>query len=378
MATALKLRNTTLNGITDTGDSIVYDMVDAFGASADTAVTNTQASGTEIQLTKTAGGSTVAWISGRVPAGGFTLTATDISAWQHESNMLANIGGRYRVFRYQPGPTITELGGGPFNDGVEMNTSAREDLWAGNVTDQAFSENDRILLRLYLTNVGTMASGHTGTLTFNAASAATGDSFFNIAETVAFKSDPIPLNGGAGVGSYSVTGIAASTLYNRRLDAASGSHSITGTTATTSKNITTTAASGAFAVTGTSAGTFHNYLVVADAGSYSVTGTTATTQKSIITSASSGAFSITGITASTLYNRLLTADAGSLSIVGTTAVTQKSILLAALTGMLNITGQDVSTSYSGGSGYSYGPPQNKMCMSRARHATDNYGQGSGL
>lgn len=164
-------------------------MVDAFGAAADTCVTDTVASGTEIQLTKTAAGLTVAWISGRVPAGGFTLTSTDISAWQHESNMLANIGGRFRVFRYQAGPTITELGGGPFNDGVEMNTAAREDTWAGPVTDQAFSENDRILLRVYLTNVGTMASGHTGTLTFNAASAATGDSFFNIAETVVFKAE---------------------------------------------------------------------------------------------------------------------------------------------------------------------------------------------
>lgn len=165
-------------------------MVDAFGAASDTTVTNTVASGTQIQLTKTAGGLTVAWISGRVPAGGFTLTTTDVSLWQHESNMNANIGGRFLVFRYQPGPTITELGGGPFNDGVEMSvTTPREDLWAGNVTDQAFSEDDRLLLRVYLTNVGTMAAGHTGTLTFNAASASTGDSFFNIAETIIFKAE---------------------------------------------------------------------------------------------------------------------------------------------------------------------------------------------
>lgn len=194
MATKLFLRTSTDNLITDSGDGTLYDMVIAAGSAQNTRTTNTAASGTEIQCTlNTAGGGTIAWISGRVPAGGFTLTSTDISIWQAESDMNANCGGRYRVFRYQPGGTVTELGGGPFNDGVEMAvTTAREDLWVGNVTDQAFSENDRILLRVYLTNIGTMAGGFTVTLYFNAANAATGDSFFNIAETVTFKlpSDP--------------------------------------------------------------------------------------------------------------------------------------------------------------------------------------------
>lgn len=192
MATKLVLRNTTTNGITDTGDGIVYDMLkDSFGSAADTAVVNTAASGTEIQLTKTAGGSTVAWISGRVPAGGFTLTTGDISQWWRESNMNANAGGRYRVYRYQPGGTVTELGGGPFDDGIEFGTADTEMTWAGNHTDQAFSENDRILIRSFITNIGTMAGGHTCTMTFNAANAATGDSFFNIAETVTFKAENV-------------------------------------------------------------------------------------------------------------------------------------------------------------------------------------------
>jgi hypothetical protein len=59
----------------------------------------------------------------------------------------------------------------------------------GNNTDQAFAENDRILIRAYITNIGTMGSGRTCTLTFNGADASTGDSFFNIAETVSFKSE---------------------------------------------------------------------------------------------------------------------------------------------------------------------------------------------
>lgn len=191
MATKLFLRNTTTNGITDTGDGILYDMITTAGSSSDTATTNTTASGTEIQATKTAGGSTIAWISGRVPAGGFTLTTTDISMWQQESNNAANIGGRYRIFKRAANGTVTELGGGPFDDGVEMSTSNREDTWTGNNTDTAFAEDDRILIRYYLTNIGTMGGSRTGTLTFNAADAATGDSFFNINETVSFKANDV-------------------------------------------------------------------------------------------------------------------------------------------------------------------------------------------
>ena len=97
------------------GTDDVYDMLATFGAASDTLVVNTQASGTEILFTKTAGGSSVAFVSGRVPAGGFTLTSTFLSAWLHESNMNANCGGRFRLFKYTPGApaTLTEIGGGP-------------------------------------------------------------------------------------------------------------------------------------------------------------------------------------------------------------------------------------------------------------------------
>lgn len=190
MATKLYLRNTTTNGITDTGDGIVYDLITTAGSSSDTGVVNTAASGTNIQWTKTAGGSTMAWISGRVPSGGFTLTSVDISAWLQESNSGANAKGRVSIYKYTPGtPTITEIGG-PFDDDkVELSTSATEDTWTANVTDTAFAENDRILVRFFITNNGTMGGSRTCTLTFNAADAATGDSFATIAETVSFKAE---------------------------------------------------------------------------------------------------------------------------------------------------------------------------------------------
>lgn len=203
MATKLFLRNTQDNGITDAAvAAVIFDMLPTAGSASDTAGASTTASGTEIQYVDhlTLNPVTVAWISGRAPAGGFTLTAADISVWQHESNMNANIGGRFRIYKYSGG-TLTELGGGPFNDGVEMNTAAREDTWAANPTDTSFAENDRIVLKLFITNVGTMASGHTGTLTYNAADGTTGDSFFNIAETVTFKDE-------ANAGTMAVTNAA--------------------------------------------------------------------------------------------------------------------------------------------------------------------------
>lgn len=186
------LRNSTANAITDASiAAIIFDMLpNSFGAAADTAVTNSTNGGTEIQATKTGGGSTVAWISPRV-ATGFTLTSTDISVWAQESNMANNIGSRYRIFRRTSGGTVTEIGGGPFNDDLEMNNAAREDLWVGNVTDTVINVDDRLILKLYLTNFGSMVAATNGaTFTFNAASGTTGDSFLNLAETVSFKGEP--------------------------------------------------------------------------------------------------------------------------------------------------------------------------------------------
>ena len=190
MATKLFLRNTTVfSGGTAGG----YDLSTTAGSAIDTTVTNTTASGTQIQLTKTAGSTQTTWRTGYTPPAGFTLTSTDISLWQLESDMNANVGGRYRVFILRVGGSLSEVGGGPFNDGVEMNTSNREDTWVGNVTDTAFVENEQVSLIVYLTNVGTMGGGFTSTMSFNAAAAATGDSFFNLAETVTFLDSPFGL-----------------------------------------------------------------------------------------------------------------------------------------------------------------------------------------
>jgi hypothetical protein len=201
LATKLFLRLSTTNGITLTGET-VYDMVTTAGAgvSGVQPAVATTAGGTELQLFDTTGLAVAAWISGRAPVGGFTLTNTDVSGWFSETNMSANAGGRYRVFKYSGG-VVTELGGGPFSDGVECSVfpTVTEMTWIGNVTDTAFAEDDRILVRLYATNVGTMGGGFTVELQIDGADGTTGDSFFNIAETVTFKAE----GGGGGAAPIS-------------------------------------------------------------------------------------------------------------------------------------------------------------------------------
>lgn len=191
MATKLFLRNTTTNGVTGTGDTIVYDMLVTAGSASDTDTTDTVASGTQIQWTQnTTADETIAWVSGRVPAGGFTLTTTTFSVWIKESAIGVNAGGRFRLFNYTAAGAVVELGGGPFEGSTEFPTVLSEGAVTGNVTDTAFQEDDRVLVRFYVINIGTMGVG-TVDVAFNAADATTGDSFLELAQDVTFKPETV-------------------------------------------------------------------------------------------------------------------------------------------------------------------------------------------
>lgn len=97
-----------------------------------------------------------------------------------------NCGGRYRLFKRSAAGVETEIGGGPFDDGVEFGTTPAAASWVGNCTDTALVENERLLLKVYITNIGTMADG-TSIIQYNGNSAGVDDSYFNLAETVRFK-----------------------------------------------------------------------------------------------------------------------------------------------------------------------------------------------
>lgn len=308
MATKLFLRSTQNNGIGAT----YFDMAATAGSSTATAVVNSAASGTEIQWTQTAGGAAIQFVSGRAPSGGFTLTTTDISIWAHESNAQANCGGRYRVFKRTAAGVETEIGGGPFNDGVEFGTAAAEMLWAGNVTDTAFAENDRILLKLYITNVGTMGSGRTCTLTYNGANAATGDSFFNIAETVSFKSDD-------------VTGTMAATESGSDIFAASGmvsDPSVSGAMSATEAGADALAGSGGLVVTGVASATESGVDTASASGAVSVQGTAAAGEAGSDSASSAGLVSISGTVSGVEGGADSASAAGTLSVAASLAAAE--------------------------------------------------------
>jgi hypothetical protein len=183
-------------------------MTDVIGVASSGGVVDTVASGTEIQWTVTAGGAVLEWISGRVPAGGFTLAGTmTFNLWALESNMNANCGARVRVYRYTG--SLAEVGGGPYSHGTEFTTGKVEYTWTGAPTSTGFNEDDRLVVRYFITNVGTMAGGHTCTMSYDAIDSV-GDSFFRITETVAFKPEPVtavgPLIGGRLIGGAKLIG----------------------------------------------------------------------------------------------------------------------------------------------------------------------------
>lgn len=188
MSTTLFLRTSTNNR---SGLPGRLDLLSTRGSGVATAVVNTVASGTEVQWTQTAGGQPLEWVSAPVGVA-FTLATTDVitfNVWALENSMNANVGARARLYNQKFNSEVT---GGPWNDGVEFNTVSGVMNWTGSPTaNVVFEPGDRILLRLFITNVGTMASGFTATLNYNGAIASgDGESFITITPTVTFDDEP--------------------------------------------------------------------------------------------------------------------------------------------------------------------------------------------
>jgi hypothetical protein len=336
MATVLYLRDKAENAL---GANYLDLEITAGSGAASTTSVATTAGGTEHQF---GGGSNLIWVTPKLAAG-FTLTTGSVSIWLHESNMAANIGGRVRVFKRTAAGVESELGGGPFNFGTEMNvTTAREDVWTTNVTDTAFAEDDRIMLKVYITNVGTMASGHTGVISWNASAGATGDSFFSINEDVTFKgwAGPTPIT--ASGGSYALTGTAATPKVARKVVANGDSYALTGADATFRKGLKIVAAGGSYALTGQDVTFRRTYILGANGGSYSLTGTDASLERGREVVADAGSYSLSGQDVTFDRTYVLTAGAGSYALTGTAVSLELGREVAADGGSYALTGQDVT------------------------------------
>jgi hypothetical protein len=329
MATKLFLRSTASN-VTDTGYSEPLIMVTTAGSGTTTRGLNTTAGGSGLTWS-----TNPVWVSGRVPSGGFTLTSVNISVWLQESATSANCQGSVKIYKYTPGtPTITELGGGPFNDGVELDSmNATEMTWTANVTDTAFAENDRILVRIMIEGIGTMGGGQTCTFTFNGADAATGDSFIEIAENVTFKAEEVtgtsaivvPLTA-ASTGKNEVQGTSAITVP--LASAATGKNEVQGTSAITVP--LTAASTGVTPISGTSAIVVP--VTTAATAVSDIVGTSSIVVAPTVTS--TAVVDVVGTSAITVP--LTSAATGTVDIVGTSAIVVAPT--AAATGVVLIQG----------------------------------------
>src|SRR3972149_511595 len=176
MATTLFLRDPK-----DSGIGVYRYLQTTRGPGVVTGVVDSIAGGTQIQWTKTLGGELLEFISPPLSAG-FPLSGTmTFNIWALEFNIAAN------------------LGGGPYDDGVEFGTSDGVFNWTGVPTSTAFAAGDRLIVKYYITNVGTMGDNFDCTLNYAGVTAgASGDTYFQINENVTFDAEPSGGGGGAG------------------------------------------------------------------------------------------------------------------------------------------------------------------------------------
>jgi hypothetical protein len=187
MATTLYLRSST-TAQSDTGTAY-EDVLATAGSAATTKTANTTASGTEIIL-----GS---WITGRLPAGGIAnIGAITLNLYGFESNLNANCTFGARFYKRTAAGVETELlSTGRVNDNVEFPaTSVSLMNWVYTPNqNRTFAENDRIVVKLYASNFGTMASGRVVTLNYDSGTGTPSGSNIVLTETIAFKAEPAPL-----------------------------------------------------------------------------------------------------------------------------------------------------------------------------------------
>jgi hypothetical protein len=205
-----------LRRTSDSGIGNFFDMLDTIGSSAaTTGVRATSAGATELQWTRTSGGTALEWVTGRVREPfsiGSSIDYFSTSIWANESANAANCIFRVKVFHRAPDGTETLIY--TMTRSTELSTSPvaqTTSLGAFTATlHQAmpFREDDRMVLRCYVTNNGTMGGGATCTLTYDLnAITGTGASYLGVNGAFTFKAEGDPAASHEIAGSLATTGM---------------------------------------------------------------------------------------------------------------------------------------------------------------------------
>lgn len=208
--------------LTDTASDVATASVDkeawtSRGGGATTKATNTAAGWTSgIQMTDGAGGTVIDWFTKQLQA--FTLTGLCVASIRFlESNAAANASVRLEIARVDSdgsNPTIWSTGANaPNQHGSpgfgELDTSERLEFFRLAGDDLAFTDGQRIRIRLYLEDNsynGPLVTGHTASVVYGGAASATGDSYLRFGQTLAefVSSVSVPRHGFVNHGSTAI------------------------------------------------------------------------------------------------------------------------------------------------------------------------------
>ncbi len=156
--------------------------------SANTATVTGPTSGIEIDTTS----SKAEWISPPLAADVTISGAVTCNVWAAENNMSANVAINFVVDKIDGADeSIVEVVRSARTTEVAVTTRAVNNFTATPAAGVAFKRGDRIRVRIYGDDAGTMATGFTFNIGYNGTTAAAdGDSYVTFTETFSFETAP--------------------------------------------------------------------------------------------------------------------------------------------------------------------------------------------
>lgn len=177
-------------------------------SSVASATTNATSSGSNIQMTATAGGSAIKWITRKlgvaVSLGAVTGEAVQFNFSGKESAASVNAGFQVRLAKYTGGSEGSSIL--TDNDATELAATTGPNMWTSSAsyTSTAFAVGDRLVISPYINNVGTMAAGSV-IMDYDGAAGADGDTYLEVYPVLQVSQAQIGSASAPGVTSKSVT-----------------------------------------------------------------------------------------------------------------------------------------------------------------------------
>jgi hypothetical protein len=171
-----------------------------------TATTNATSSGSNIQMTATAGGTALKWITRKmstaVTLGAVVGESAFVNVSANESAASVNAGLQLRLLSYSG---TTETAALTDNYGTELATTTLPNMWATTIgsnwtANPALAVGDRLVIKMYVNNVGTMAAGSV-IMSYDGAAGGAGDTYVEFLEILQVSQ--------AQIGSATTPGVTA-------------------------------------------------------------------------------------------------------------------------------------------------------------------------